>query len=168
MADLTWTPQDLSAYLTTHQIPAEVVYLDVETPTVPAAAAALGVPVEQIVKSVIFLIDDKPYMVFANGMRRVAYRKLAEHFGVSRKKIKLADAETVIALTGYAPGTVSPFGPQQMCTPLIDPAVCEHEIVYAGGGGITALMRIRSDDLRRLTGAEMLSVLEDGPQPETS
>ncbi len=167
MTALTWTPEDLSAYLIDHHIPAEVVYLDVETPTVPAASAALGVPVEQIVKTIIFLIDDKPYAIFANGMRRVAYRKLAEHFQVSRKKIKLADAETVIALTGYAPGTVSPFGPRQICTPLIEAAVCEHEIVYAGGGGITAMMRIRSDDLRRLTGAEVVSVLEDGPQAET-
>ncbi len=168
MTALTWTPEDLSVYLSTHHIPAEVVYLDVETPTVPAASAALGVPVEQIVKTIVFLIDDKPYVVFANGMRRVAYRKLAEHLQVNRKKIKLADAETVIALTGYAPGTVSPFGPRQLCTPLIDAAVCEHEVVYAGGGGVTAMMRIRSEDLRRLTGAEVVNVLEDGPQAETS
>lgn len=168
MSDLTWTPQDLAVYLSEHNIPAEVIYLAVDTPTVPAAAVALGVPVEQIVKTIIFVIDDNPYMIFANGMRRVAYRKLAEHFQVNRKKIKLADADTVIALTGYAPGTVSPFGPRQLCTALIDPAVCQHEIVYAGGGGITAMMRIRSDDLRRLTGAEMVSVLEDGPQAETS
>src|SRR5512142_867613 len=127
----TWTPDDLAAYLAANHIPAELVYLEVETPTVPAAAAALGVPVEQIVKTIIFVIDDRPYMIFANGMRRVSYRKLAEHFQVNRKKIKLADAETVIALTGYAPGTVSPFGPVQRCTPLIDPAVCAHEVVYA-------------------------------------
>jgi prolyl-tRNA editing enzyme YbaK/EbsC (Cys-tRNA(Pro) deacylase) len=156
-----WTPDDLQVYLTTHGIPAEIVRLPVETPTVPAAAAALGVPVDHVVKTVIFLVNEKPYAVYANGVRRVDPRKLAARFGVNRKKVKLADEQVVIALTGYAPGTVPPFGHRQSFPALIDPAVCDHEIVYAGGGGITALLRLRSDDLRRLTGAELLKVLED-------
>lgn len=154
------TSDDLQAYLTAHSIPAEIVHLSAETPTVITAAAALGVPVEQIVKTVIFVIDGQPYAVFANGTRRVDPRKLAVRFGTNRKKVRLADSETVINLTGFAPGTVPPFGHRQPLTALIDPAVCEHEIVYAGGGGIAAMLRIRSDDLLRLTGAELHDVLE--------
>ena len=157
----TLTPDDLQAYLTTHGIPAEIVHLSVETPTVPAAAAALGIPVDQVIKTVIFLVDEKPYAIYANGVRRVDPRKLAARFGVSRKKVKLADEQVVIALTGYPPGTVPPFGHRQPFPALIDPAVGSHEIVYAGGGGITSLLRLRSDDLRRLTGAETLAVLEE-------
>jgi prolyl-tRNA editing enzyme YbaK/EbsC (Cys-tRNA(Pro) deacylase) len=158
------TPDDLQVYLVQNQIPAEVIRLAAETPTVPAAAAALGVPVDQIVKTVIFLVVGQPYAVFANGVRRVDPRKLAARFGVSRKKIRLAEAPVVIELTGFAPGTVPPFGHRQPLAALMDPAVCEHEVVYAGGGGITALLRIRSDDLRRLTGAELLAVLADPDQ----
>jgi prolyl-tRNA editing enzyme YbaK/EbsC (Cys-tRNA(Pro) deacylase) len=164
----TWTPDDLQVYLTVHGIPAEIVHLPAETPTVPAAAAALGVPVDQVVKTVIFLVDEKPYAVYANGVRRVDPRKLAARFGVNRKKVKLADEQVVIALTGYAPGTVPPFGHRQPFPALIDPAVCSHEIVYAGGGGITTLLRLRSDDLLRLTGAETLNVLEDPPNSPDS
>ena len=155
-------PDHLQAYLTAHSIPAELIHLAAETPTVATAAEALRVPVEQIVKTVIFTVDGLPYAVFANGLRRVDPRKLAARFGVSRKKVRLADAPTVIELTGYAPGTVPPFGHQEPLSALIDPAVCAQEIVYAGGGGIAAMLRIRSADLQRLTGAEVLYVLEDG------
>lgn len=157
------TPNDVQIYLTAHNIPAEIVYASEETPTVPAAAAALGVSVDQIVKTVIFVIDGQPYAIFANGTRRVDPRKLAARFGTNRKKVRLADSDTVINLTGFAPGTVPPFGHRQPLNALIDPAVCENEIVYAGGGGIAAMLRIRSDDLQRLTNAELLSVLETGP-----
>src|SRR4051812_11828287 len=96
---------NLQSYIDLHAIPATIIHLQDETPTVAAAAAALGVPVEQVVKTVIFIIDGTPHAIFANGVQRVDWKKLAAHFQVSRKKIRLADAESVIALTGYAPGT---------------------------------------------------------------
>lgn len=161
----TRTPADLQAYLTAHNISAEIIRLSAETPTVPAAANALGVSVNQIVKTVIFVIDGQSCAVFANGTRRVDPRKLAKRFGVSRKKVRLADGPTVIALTGYAPGTLPPFDHRQTLTPLMDPAMCEQDIVYAGGGGIMAMLCIRSADLLRLTGAEVLSVLENETSP---
>ncbi len=155
------TPDDLQIYLTRNAIPAELIHVTEETPTVPAAAAALGVPVDQIVKTVIFFVNGQPYAVYANGVRRVDPKKLAARFGVSRKKVRLADGLAVIELTGYAPGTVPPFGHRQALPALIDPAVCQQAIVFAGGGGIAAMLRIRSDDLRRLTNAELLTVLAD-------
>ncbi|MEP7290076.1 MAG: YbaK/EbsC family protein [Chloroflexota bacterium] len=156
-----WTPDDLQAYLTEHNVAAEIVILAEETPTVPAAAAALGVSVDQIAKTVIFFVDERPYAVIANWVRRVDSRKLAERFAVNRKKIKLADGESVTKLTGYTPGTVPPLGHRQPLPVLIDPAVLTNEVVYAGGGGIAALLRVRSDDLVRVTNAEILDVLSD-------
>jgi Cys-tRNA(Pro) deacylase len=161
-----WTPDTLQSHLNENSIPAEIVHLPSETPTVPAAAEAMGVAPDQIVKTVIFLIDESPYAVIANGLRRVDSRKLAVRFGVNRKKVKLADGEAVTRITGYAPGTVPPVGHRLDAPVLMDPAVRAHEVVYAGGGGITALLRIRSEDLLRITHAELLDVLES-PKPDT-
>ena len=155
-----WTPDILQKHLTENAIPAEIVHLEAETPTVPAAAEALGVDVDQIVKTVIFLINDAPYAVLANGVRRVDPRKLATRFDVNRKKVKLADGDAVLRITGYAPGTVPPVGNREKATVLMDPAVRGNEIVYAGGGGMHALLRVRSEDLQRITNAELLDVLE--------
>src|SRR5262249_30052124 len=118
-------------------------------------------------KTVIFFVDSRPYAVIANGTRRIDPRKLAQRFGVNRKKIKLADGEAVTQLTGYPPGTVPPFGHREALSVLMDPGVREQEIIYVGGGGIAALLRIRSDDLARITKAELVEVLED-QLPESS
>ncbi len=157
------TPDDLQIYLTAQAIPAEIIYMKVETPTVPAAAAALGVAPEQIVKTVMFLVDERSYAILACGVRRVDTRKLAAHLGVNRKKVRLADGEAVTRITGYLPGTVPPVGHRQASEIFIDPAVSRQEIVYAGGGGIAAMLRIASRDLARVTGATVLDVLEDLP-----
>ncbi len=156
-----YTPDDLQAYLTAHNVPAEIVHPAAETPTVPAAAAALGVPVDQIVKTLLFFIDGQPYTVIANGVRRVDPRKLATRFGTNRKKVRLAEGPAVIELTGYAPGTVPPLGHRQPLPALMDHGVLDHEVVYAGGGGIAAMLRVRSADLLRLTNAELVNVLAD-------
>src|SRR5262249_43482506 len=155
------TPADLQSYLTETQFPGEIIHLTVETQTVPAAAAALNVTVDEIAKTVIFFIDGTPYAVIATGIRRVDPRKLAARFGVSRKKVKLADGEAVTSLTGYPPGTVPPVGHRQKLPVLMDPTVRQHEVIYAGGGGIAAMLRVRSEDLWRRTEAEIVSVLED-------
>ena len=155
------SPQNLRAYLENQQIEAEIVSPGQPTPTVPAAAKALGVDESQIVKTVIFLVDGRPFAVYACGTRRVDPRKLAQRLRVSRKHVRLAEAEQVLALTGYAVGTVPPVGLKTPMPAFIDPAVLEHEVIYAGGGGVNALLKMRSAELKRVTGAEVLSVLRE-------
>lgn len=156
------SPENLKAYLEDHAIEAEIVYPGAPTPTVPAAAEALGVAVDQIVKSVVFLVDDKPFLVFGCGVRRVDPRKLAARLNVSRKRVRLADAAQVLDLTGYAVGTVPPLGLKIPMPTFMDPAVREYEVVYAGGGGINALLKISSAELLRASNAEIAPMLEDG------
>ena len=159
------SPQNLQAFLEANRIEGEIVYPGKPTPTVSAAAKALGVDETQIVKTVIFLVDGRPFAVYACGTRRVDPRKLAQRLNVSRKKVHLADAEQVLALTGYAVGTVPPVGLKTSMPRFIDPAVLEHEVIYAGGGGINALLKMRSAELQRATGAEVLAVLRDKVPP---
>jgi uncharacterized protein (TIGR02118 family) len=161
------SPENLKAYLDDHDISAEIVYPGAPTPTVPAAAEALGVEVDQIVKSVVFLVDDKPFLVFGCGVRRVDPRKLAARLNVGRKRVKLADAAQVLDLTGYAVGTVPPLGLKIPMPAFMDPAVQEYDVIYAGGGGIDALLKITSAELLRASDAEIAPMLEDGSADET-
>ncbi len=157
------TPQNLQAYLENKHIEAEIVYLEKPTTTVPEAAEALGVEVEQIVKTVIFLVEARPFAVYACGTRRVDPRKLAQRLNVSRKQVRLAQAEQVLALTGYEVGTVPPIGWKTPIPAFIDPTVLEHTIIYGGGGGARALLKMRSAELKRVSGAEVLSVMRQEP-----
>jgi len=155
------SPQHLQDYLKAEEIAAEIIFPGVPTPTVPAAARALKVDEDQIVKSVVFLVDEKPFLVLGCGTRHVDPRKLAERLNVSRKRVKLADAEQVLEITGYAVGTVPPIGLKTRMAAFMDPAVRAYPTIYAGGGGIDALLRIDSADLVSLTRAEVVSMLED-------
>ncbi len=158
MAQPTLTPADLAGYIEAHGIAAEIVPVMVETPTVPAAAAALGVATSQIIKSLLFLIKDQPVLVIASGETRVDRGLLAARFGVGKKQIKLADAETVLQLTGYPAGGVPPFGHPAPLPTLLDRAVLAWDAIYGGGGDDRTLLRIAPGELARVTAAEWMDL----------
>jgi membrane protein len=151
--------KDLARWIADNGVAAEVVHLPVETPTVQAAAAAVNVPPEAILKSLIFLAGGQPYVVIANGLAKVDRGKLSAHWGVGKKRVKLASSEKVVALTGYPVGAVPPFGHSTPSPTLMDPAVLNQPVVYAGGGGIRALVRLTPQELCRVVEPEIVSVV---------
>jgi len=152
---------DLEAFLRANGVAGEMVPVAEHTPTVEAAAQVMGVSVEQIVKSVLFLLEAPgaeaqavlavlAVLVIANGLGRVDDKRVAAHTGVAR-------AAEVLALTGYPVGAVPPLGHATRLRILIDPAVLAQPEVYAGGGAIDALLRIKPAEIVGVTGAEPLA-----------
>jgi prolyl-tRNA editing enzyme YbaK/EbsC (Cys-tRNA(Pro) deacylase) len=152
------TPADLARFIAEHAIAGEIVPVTAETPTVPAAAAALGVSTDQIIKSLLFLVRAQPVLVIASGETLVDRHILAARFGVGKKQIKLADAETVLRLTGYPAGGVPPFGHPAPLVTLLDRGVLAWDVVYGGGGDDRTLLRIGPGELARMTGAEWIAL----------
>jgi prolyl-tRNA editing enzyme YbaK/EbsC (Cys-tRNA(Pro) deacylase) len=95
----------------------------------------------------------------ASGTARIDYRLVAAHLGVSRKRLKLAGAEAVLARTGYPVGAVPPFGHPAPLRTLLDPRVLAQPEVIAGGGAIDALMRVAPAEIARVTKAEIVDVI---------
>lgn len=156
---------DLHGFLKANEIEAEIVFLEETTPTVEAAAEAVGVLPGQIVKSVLFVVKEKdgaprPQLVVTNGLSRVSYRALADYLGISRRRVRMARADEVQEMTGYAVGTVPPFGHATRLATVLDVAVTEQREVYAGGGEINALMRLTVAELQRVLGAEEVALSE--------
>lgn len=174
MSQITNTPanpssssgQALPRFIAQHDIAAEIVPMTLETPTVPAAAAALGVAPAQIIKSLLFLIRDQPVLVIASGDRLVDRGVLAVRFGVGKKQIKLADAETVLRLTGYPAGGVPPFGHPAPLLTLLDRGVLAWAAVYGGGGDDHTLLRVAPGELARVTAAEWIEL--DGSSTQST
>lgn len=151
---------DLANYVEEHGIEAQVITLPVETPTVERAARAVGTSPDRIVKSLLFLVDDEPVIAIACGEARIDRRSIAAQYGVGRKRVRLADAETVLKLTGYPIGAMPPFGHRRAIRTLIDWRVLEQPEVYAGGGSIAALMRVPAAEILRLTSATVLDLID--------
>ncbi len=155
---LPLTPTDLAAFIAAHHIAAEIVPVAGETPTVPAAAAALGVTAGQIIKSLLFLVRDQPVLVIASGETRVDRGALAARYGVGKKQIKLADPATVLRLTGYPAGGVPPFGHPAPLPTLLDRNVATWDAIYGGGGDDHTLLRSAPAELARVTAAEWVDL----------
>lgn len=151
-------PYDLEAFMQENGIPGEILHLAVPTPTVERAAQAVGVQNDQIVKTVIFLINQAPLKAIACGTAPIDRRAIAAWYGVGRKKVKLAPAEAVLALTGYPAGAVPPFGHLQKIPAVIDPRVLDQPEVYAGGGSEKTLVRLNPRLIHSQTGAQILDL----------
>jgi prolyl-tRNA editing enzyme YbaK/EbsC (Cys-tRNA(Pro) deacylase) len=147
--------ENLQAYIDANRIGAVILPLKRSTATVPQAAAALGVKTDQIIKSLVFQADGQPLLVINNGLARVDHRKLAGCLGVGRKRVKLADPQWTLEMTGYAVGSMPPFGHRWKLRTLVDRAIADLEVVYAGGGGPDTMMKLSAGELLRVTGAEL-------------
>jgi Cys-tRNA(Pro) deacylase len=144
---------NLGDFMESHDIGGTIIHLTQPVLTVEDAASAVGTTPDQIVKSLLFLVDGKPVMAIACGTSRVDRRPIAAYYGVGRKRVKLADADTVLAVTGYPVGAVPPFGLRRSLPTLIAQDVLTHEEVYAGGGEINALVRVSPQEIVAVTGA---------------
>lgn len=137
-------------------IAGEIIRPGAPTPTVEAAAVALGVNLEEVVKSLLFLVDRHPYLVIVRGTARVNTKKLLK--GVGGKKARIATREEVERITGFPVGGTPPFAHREALPVLIDRAVLSMEEVYAGGGSTDVMLRIRAADLLSASGGRVVDV----------
>lgn len=139
--------KDLSAWLAARGVAHEILVAREETPTIDAAARALGIRPDEVVKSVLFVGAGDAVLVLARGGSRVDTKALASLLAGSWR---LADAATVLRLTGFAAGTVPPVGHATPLRVVMDEAVRGLETMVAGGGAPRASLRIRTRDVEAL------------------
>ncbi len=152
--------QTLQRYTEERQIAAEIVRLSTETATVATAALALGVIPDQIIKSLLFLVSGNPILVIANGTARVSAKKIAQHLGVGKRKVRMARPDEVEAIAGFGVGAMPPFGHKEPLPTLIDPGVIEQSEIYGGGGTVRAMLRLTPRTLLEVTQGEVVSITE--------
>jgi prolyl-tRNA editing enzyme YbaK/EbsC (Cys-tRNA(Pro) deacylase) len=131
---------------------------DSPMPTVPLAAAALGIAVEDMTKNVLFFVQGEPVLVIARGIQRVDDRKIAAHFGVGRKPVKLASGEQTLATTGFEAGCVPPFGHLTPIPTLIDAQTMELPRIYGGTSNPNVLISVPPHELLKIIEATVLEL----------
>ena len=100
--------------------------------TAADAAAAIGVEVGQIVKSLIFGVDGEIVLAYVSGANQLDESKLAAAAGGTR--CARVDADAVRAATGYPIGGVPPFGHTTHLRVFIDPDLLQYPEVWAAAG----------------------------------
>jgi prolyl-tRNA editing enzyme YbaK/EbsC (Cys-tRNA(Pro) deacylase) len=135
---------------------AQVRELPASAHTSAQAAAALGVGIDQIAKSLVFLADGQPVLIVLCGSDRLDPVRLAQHLGASQ--VRRADADAVRAVTGFPIGGVSPVGPAAGLRVLVDRALATYTVVWAAGGTPSAVFPTSFDELLTVSGGEPVDV----------
>jgi prolyl-tRNA editing enzyme YbaK/EbsC (Cys-tRNA(Pro) deacylase) len=128
----------------------EVRELNDSARTAVEAAAALGVPVGAIVKSLVFTADGAPILVLASGDHQVDTTTVATLLGVA--KVRRADPELVRARTGFAIGGVAPIAHLTALRTVVDTHLATFDVLWAAAGTPHAVFATTYSELVRLTG----------------
>jgi prolyl-tRNA editing enzyme YbaK/EbsC (Cys-tRNA(Pro) deacylase) len=133
------------------------------TPTAADAARAAGCGLAQIVKSLVFLCDDRAVLVMVPGDRRADSAKVAAAAGCG--KAKVAGPDDVLRATGFEPGAVAPFPLPAIQGVFVDHTLLTHEVVWVGAGSSRHMAALAPGDLVRLTHARAIDAVAENTYP---
>ena len=123
------------------------------TRTAAEAARAVGCDVGQIVKSLVFVADDEPFLALTSGRNQADPSRMAARLGAS--EVRRANADEVRAATGFAIGGTPPFGHLRPLTVLVDRDLLGWDEVWAAAGTPDAVFALSPDDLVRASGGRV-------------
>lgn len=116
------------------------------------AAESMGVPADQVLKTLIAYADGKPVCVLVPSDREVNMKKLAQVFGAKAAEMsKPAEAER---MTGYHVGGISPFGQKKRLPTAVDQSAFRYERVFLNGGQRGLQIYMMPQDIVTVTSAK--------------
>lgn len=130
------------------------------TRTAQEAADSVGCAVGQIVKSLIFRVEetDEPVLALVSGSNRVDMGKLK---AVGSGNLAKADAEFARRASGFAIGGIPPCGHTQAIRTFIDEKLLEFDRVWAAAGTPNAVFELDPSALLPLTSGVICDLRAD-------
>jgi prolyl-tRNA editing enzyme YbaK/EbsC (Cys-tRNA(Pro) deacylase) len=140
----------VQAALTEAGSSARVVALAATARSAEDAARSIGTELGSIVKSLVFVVGDRPVMALVSGDRRCREKALPGALGIEGR-VKRADADAVRAATGFSIGGVAPIGLVGPIPVVIDAGLERFATVYAAAGHPHCVFATTVAELIRLT-----------------
>jgi Cys-tRNA(Pro) deacylase len=144
--------------LATAGITTEVREFAESTRTAEEAAAAIGVTVGQIVKSLVFLSGSQAILALVSGQSRASRQKLGALTGA--ESVVQPDADTVRRLTGFSIGGIPPVGHLSKLPTFCDPDLLQYSVVWAAAGTPHAVFSISPSQLVELCEAQVADICQ--------
>jgi Ala-tRNA(Pro) deacylase len=149
----TEVTRKITEYLQSQGIPFEKLEHAPVT-TSDAASGARGSRLAQGAKAIIVKADEKYYHLIISAAERVDNNKLRKI--LQTRRVRFANSEELVELTGCQPGAVPPFGNLFGLSVLMDDAILSEETVYFNCGSHTVSLRMSREDLARTTEAQIV------------
>lgn len=120
------------------------------------AAAALGVPPERVLKTLVATVDGSLAVAVLPVTARLDLKALAAALG--GKRAAMADPADAERATGYVVGGISPLGQRRALPTVLDAGAARHPTVLVSGGRRGLDVELAPGDLARLTKAVLADV----------
>ncbi len=122
------------------------------------AAEARGVPLEALAKTLVVRVEEGSYvLVCVPGPDRLDYAALRDLLGVRR--LTMPDPDEAKTATGYARGTITPFGAGGWPV-VVDESLAGLDEVSLGAGATGWALHVSGPDLVAATGATVAAIAE--------
>ena len=126
------------------------------TRTAADAARAIGCEVAQIVKSLVFVADERPVLALVSGANLADTAALARE--LSATDVRRATGDEARRATGFAIGGVPPIGHDGALAVVIDRDLLRLDVVWAAAGLPDAVFALSPGDLVRVSGGRVADV----------
>ena len=122
------------------------------------AAAGIGMPPEQIFKTLVARGEKRGYLVFCIPVCcELDLKKAAKAAG--DKKVELIHVKELLPLTGYIRGGCSPIGMKKRYRTLIDETCVLWDTIFISGGKRGYQLELAPDDLISFCGATVAPII---------
>jgi Cys-tRNA(Pro) deacylase len=120
------------------------------------AAEARGLEPAAVIKTMVVRRDENDYLfVLVPGDRRIDWPKLRTH--LDERRLSMPDPSEALAVTGYRPGTITPFGSTRDWPVIMDQRLTSGD-VSIGAGRRGWSITIEGSNLREALSADIADV----------
>jgi prolyl-tRNA editing enzyme YbaK/EbsC (Cys-tRNA(Pro) deacylase) len=145
----------LKTFIRDHDVKAEHLSFDRSCHSVSEAAEAAGARPEDFIKSICMIGPEGSVIVaIVKGEDRASASEVGKFLRISRPRF--ATPDEMLQRTGYPCGGTPPFGFEAVF--LIDDRVMEMDVVYAGGGSESSLIRVSPEEILKANGGLVATV----------
>jgi len=129
-----------------------------DTRSADQASRTTGISRDDIVKSLLFKAGSEFCLVIVQGSKKVSAKKLRKL--LNEENVRLADAEEVLNVTGFAVGAVPPIGLKNKVKCILDKNAAAKEQVWAGGGSADSLVHLKIADIIKYNSPVVADIAE--------
>jgi Cys-tRNA(Pro) deacylase len=143
-------------------LPYRVITHDAPVRSLAEAAAARGVDVVDVIKTLVVRRGDDDYLfVLVPGGRQISWPKLRALLGISR--MSMPPAKEAFAATGFERGTITPLGSVRAWPVVADVVIASRGEVTLGSGVHDVAIGVDAAALLQATAATIADVTDAEP-----